>query len=111
MKCDVVLIGNSSLGGPDQQLGRLLMGNFLRLLGGRDDLPSYVILWNSGVLLAANDSDVLDHLRKIEERGVKILLCRTCVEYFNLEDRVAAGEIEGMANILDILSMHQVMTV
>ncbi len=106
-----MVIGSDSLGSPDRTLGQILMGNFLRLLGERDDLPSYIILWNGGVLLAVEGSDKVDHLKRLVERGVKVVSCRTCVEYFDLEGKIGVGEIDGMARIIDILAAHQVLTV
>ena len=111
MTSEVVLIGSDMLGAPDPQLGGVLMGNFLRLMGDRDELPSYIILWNGGVRLAAVDSAHLDHLKRLQQRGVSIILCRTCVEYFGLDDKVDAGEIDGMVRIQDILFSHKVLTV
>jgi len=107
----LMLIGNDSLGGPDRDLGLILMSSFLRILGDQANLPDYIILWNSAVQLARIDSPVLDHLKKLEQRGVKLISCRTCVEYFALEERMAAGQIEGMVRIIDLLSTNQVTTV
>lgn len=107
---EVVLIGSDKLGEPDQQLGEILLGNFLRILGDREVIPKYIILWNGGVNIAAK-GDTAGFLKKLEERGVKIILCRTCVDYYKIEDEVAVGEIDGMIRILDILSNHQVLTV
>ena len=108
---DVVLIGSDVLGSPDKQLGIILMGNFLRLMGDRDKLPSHVILWNGGVMLASEDSSSLEYLKILQDRGVEIIICRTCVEYFGLENKIAVGEIDGMVRILDILTQHNVLTV
>lgn len=108
---EVILIGSSALGAPDEKLGHLLLGNFLRILGDKEHLPKYIILWNGGVKTAAADADTLEHLKKLEERGVKIILCRTCVEYYGLEDSIAVGEIDGMSRIIDLLSEHHVLTI
>jgi len=107
----LILIGSDSLGGPDRDLGRLLMEIFLRNLGNRADLPDCIVLLNAGVRLATIASPVLDHLKKLEERGVKIVSCRTCIEYFKLEDRVAVGQVDAMVGILELLATHQVLTV
>jgi len=108
---EVVLIGSDTLGSPDDKLGALLMSNFLRLLGQREQLPSYIILWNSGVKLAANGAETMEFLKVLEGRGVRIISCRTCIEYFGLENSIGAGEMDGMAHIQDVLSEHQVLTI
>ncbi len=111
MKHEVVIVGSDRLGSGDDDLGRLLMGNFFRIMGDREDLPAYIILWNNGVKCAVIDSDTLDFLKNLEDRGVQIISCRTCVEYFELEDKIAVGKVEGFVRILDIISNHTVLTV
>ena len=108
---EVVLIGSHILGSPDEKLGMILMSSFLRLLGQREELPKYIILWNGGVKLAAKDTETVDFLKALETQGVRIISCRTCVEYFGLEDSIGAGEIDGMVQIQDILANHQVLAV
>lgn len=111
MANDVVLIGSHVLGNGDDKLGTLLMSNFLRLLGQREELPKFIILWNGGVKLAANDSETVEFLMMLEDRGVCIISCRTCVEYFGLDASIGAGEIDGMVRIQDVLWNHSVLTV
>jgi len=111
MVSEVILIGSDTLGGSDEKLGKLLMSNFLRLLGERPELPRYIILWNCGVKLAAANSETVGFLKALQDRGVQIISCRTCLEYFGLQERVAAGEIDGMVRIQDVLTSHRVLTV
>ncbi len=108
---EVVLIGSDSLGSGDDKLGVILMSNFLRLLGQREELPKFVILWNSAVKLAVRDTETVEFVKVLQDRGVKVILCRTCVEYFGLEDKLGAGEIDGMVRIQEILSEHRVVSV
>ncbi|MCX6374997.1 MAG: hypothetical protein NTU88_02970 [Armatimonadetes bacterium] len=110
MNYDVILIGNAGLGAGNQ-LGGLILANFLRLLGERESLPKCVILWNEGVRIAVEGSDWIAHLRRLEERGVRIISCRTCIEFLGLEGRIAVGEIGNMAQIEDILFSSKVLTV
>jgi len=111
MDYDVILIGNAGLGAGNRKLGGLILANFLRLLGEREDKPEYIILWNEGVRIAAEDSNWISHLKRLEEQGVKIVSCLTCVEYFGLDGRIAAGEVKGMAQIQEILFSKRVLTV
>jgi intracellular sulfur oxidation DsrE/DsrF family protein len=99
------------MGSPDEKLGHILLGNFLRILGDREDLPKYIVLWNSGVKNAISNSDILEYLKTLQNRGVEIISCRTCVEYYDLDDDMAAGIVDGMARIVDILATHQVLTI
>lgn len=110
MNHDVILIGNPGLG-TGNQLGGLILANFLRLLGERESLPKCVILWNEGVRIAVGGSDWIEHLKRLEERGVRIVSCRTCIEFLGLEGQIAVGEIGTMAQIQTILFSSEVLTV
>ena len=111
MNCDVILIGQPGLGAGDMQLGGLLLANFLRLLGERDDNPEYIILWNEGVRIAVKGSNWINHLKKLEEQGVKIVCCQTCIEFLGLEGQIAVGVIGNMPGIQEILFTSHVLTV
>lgn len=111
MDYSVILIGNAGLGSGDPKLGGLLLANFLRLLGERGERPEYIILWNEGVKAAEEGSDWVEYLRRLEEQGVKIISCRTCVEFLNIADRIGVGEIGNMPQIQDILFSGRVLTI
>jgi len=108
---EVVLIGSETLGNGDEQLGRLLMGNMLRIMGEKPELPKYVILWNSGVKIATPRSAAVVHLKDLADKGVTVISCGTCVEFFDLASEMTVGEVDGMSRILDILQSHDVLTV
>lgn len=110
MNYDVILIGQAGLGSGDAQLGGMILANFLRLLGERKSLPEYIILWNEGVKIADECSPWINHLKVLQDKGVKILSCQTCVEYCGLEGQIAAGEIGNMAGIQDIILTKRVLT-
>ena len=111
MSWEVILLESDTLGEPDAKLGAILISNYLRLLGERDKLPKFIVLLNGGVRLATKASAVLEHLIKLEERGVKVISCLTCVEYFGIEHEIAVGKIDGMKSIQGILEEHSVLTV
>lgn len=111
MNCDVVLIGQAGLGAGDAELGGLILANFLRMLGEREEKPAYIILWNEGVRIAVEGSNWINHLRRLDEQGVKIICCRTCIEFLGLEGQIAVGVIGNMPGILEILLTERVLTV
>jgi selenium metabolism protein YedF len=92
MPSKIFLIQSEGLGRGDDQLGIMLMANFLRLLGESQDKPSSLVFWNAGVKLACEGSQVLTHLKKLEEQGVEILACTTCLEFFELADKLKVGK-------------------
>ncbi len=110
MNQDVILIGQAGLGAGNQ-LGGMVLANFLRLMGERESLPEYIILWNEGVTIAAEGSSWIEHLKRLQDLRVRIIACRTCVEFLGLEDKIAVGEIGTMPQIQDILFSRRVLTI
>jgi selenium metabolism protein YedF len=98
MTSKVVLIQSEVLGRGNDELGTVLMSNYLRLLGESRDKPATLIFWNTGVRLVCAGSRSLGHLKKLEEQGVEILACTTCLEYFDLADRLEIGKPTTMLN-------------
>ena len=87
----VVLVGSDGLGRGDQDLGRLLMQRFLHELVGVEPKPEEVIFINHGVKLTVEGSLVLGQLQRLEEQGVEIRSCSTCLDRLGLMDRLAVG--------------------
>lgn len=100
-----VAISSEFMGYGDDELGKRLMKSFFVALSVLDDMPSMIAFYNSGVKLAINGSDVADLLQEIEKKGVEIILCGTCVDHYNLGDRIGAGKIADMYYILQKLSL------
>lgn len=91
--------------GSDDELGQTLIANYLRLLGEEEELPRFIAFYHGGVKLICNGSSVLTELRKLEERGVKLMACKTCLNYFDLAEQV---EIGVQATMIDILELQKV---
>jgi intracellular sulfur oxidation DsrE/DsrF family protein len=70
----------------------MLMSNFLRLLGESQAKPAALVFWNTGVRLVCEGSRVLEHIKKLDGQGVEILACTTCLEYFDLADKLRVGK-------------------
>jgi selenium metabolism protein YedF len=95
----VVLITADGIGRGDEDLARLLMRGFLYTLTESDVPPERIILMNAGVRLAVEGSDSLGNLRKLSERGVEILACGTCLEFYALTASLGVGRITNMYEI------------
>ena len=100
----VLFIASDVLGrGDNQQLGRLLMQSFLHTLGGLTSRPETIIFMNSGVKLVTDDSPVLGELRQLENQGIEILACGTCLSRLQLANKAAVGQVSNMYTIADTL--------
>jgi selenium metabolism protein YedF len=92
MPSKTILIQSDVLGRGNDELGMLLMANFLRLLGESKEKPAALVFWHAGVRLVCEGSWALGHLKNLEEQGVEILACTTCLEYFDLVDKLKVGK-------------------
>jgi selenium metabolism protein YedF len=99
----ILLIGSDTFGRGSEELGQLLMRSFLHTLSEVSPLPDQVIFLNSGVRLVVDGSPVLDDLRVLEDQGIEILACGTCLGYYEIKDRVAVGQISNMYDIASAL--------
>ena len=99
----ILVINRDELGEGNAELGKKLMGIFLRKLWANETKPDVIVLYNSAVKLAAEESTVLDALDGLAKAGVDIVSCVTCIEFFGLKDKVKAGRISGMQEIVESL--------
>lgn len=97
--CVVVLSGDS-MGSGDEELGKKLMASFVNILTELDHLPSTVVCYNMGVKLALPDSPVFETLSLLEKRGVEIILCGTCTEYYGINGKTMVGKTGDMYSIV-----------
>jgi selenium metabolism protein YedF len=100
---DIVFISSDCIGRGDDKLGRLLTSLFLRTLGERPAKPAFLLLANSGVKLALDDSDDSGTLEALECQGVRIMVCGTCLDFFGAKERLRAGIVSNMYEMVDIL--------
>jgi selenium metabolism protein YedF len=110
MRPKTFLVQSEGLGRGDEQLGSMLMASFLRLLGESEDKPNCLIFWNAGVRLLCHGSKVLEYLKQLEEQGVKLLACTTCLEYFDLIDKLAVGKPTTMAKSIQSMLNSDVVS-
>jgi len=104
-------IRSEYLGQGNDELGELLMRNFLHTVANYDEPPAGIIFINSGVKLPSIVSEVADSLAILEQKGVEILSCGTCLDFYGLKDKLAFGKISNIHDITERLAGNQVVTV
>ena len=100
----MVMCATDRIGYGDDVLGLKLMVNFLRTLKEMGDELWRLVFVNNGVKLTIDGSEVLGDLKDYEKEGLKILVCGTCLDHFDLLDRKQVGET---TNMLDIVTAMQ----
>ncbi len=98
-----VLILSDRMGSGDDQLGKILLRNFVYSLARNEQPPVAVMLGNSGVRLACTGSDSLDDLRLLVEAGVPVSACGTCLDFYGLTDELAVGVVGAMPGLVEKL--------
>ncbi|MGJ7919555.1 DsrE family protein [Neobacillus sp. LXY-4] len=111
MKNKVILVSSDQLGKGDKELGEGILETFFTLLKQREEVPVAVFFMNSGVYTLTDQSFVSVHLKELEDRGVDILACKTCVDHYQLEEKLVAGKISGMAQFIELAAQYEVITI
>ncbi|AZO94718.1 sulfurtransferase-like selenium metabolism protein YedF [Halocella sp. SP3-1] len=107
----VYFISSDKLGKGKDELGELLIKGFISTLIEMDPLPDKIIFINSGVKVPTVNEEAREHLQSLEEAGVTILSCGTCLNYYGLEDKLEVGSISNMYEILESLNQGDVVSV
>ncbi len=107
VKCNegnlVLLITSDTVGRGSDELGGILMRALMHTFLETEPKPNIIILMNNGVKLSVNGSPVIDDLKALSEKGVEILVCGTCLNYFGLTNDVKVGQISNAYTIAESL--------
>ena len=100
----MVMCTTDRIGFGDDDLGLKLMISFIGTLKEMDPDLWRLVLVNNAVKLTIDGSEVLQDLKELEDRGIMILVCGTCLDHFNLLEKKRVGET---TNMLDIVTSMQ----
>ena len=100
----VIAISSDRMGRGDDELGSVLIRSFIHTLLTLDPRPDVLLFYNTGVKLTGRDSAVIDDLRELEAKGASLLICGTCVNFFDLKEQIGAGKISNMYDIASIMA-------
>ncbi len=100
----VYYLNSDKIGSQDSELGSRLMNTFFLKLVQAVKQPSHILLMERGVNLLLPESPALDAIKVLEERGVEVLACQICLNYYGIIEKIAAGTVSNMPDIL--ATMH-----
>jgi len=95
-----VLVTRDGMGRAGPALSHKLLQTFLGLLDLEDSLPGTICFYTEGVRMVLENSPVLEELGALQDRGVKLVICGTCVNHYGVADKVRVGEVATMKDIL-----------
>lgn len=100
-KC--IFISADKMGEGNEELGKVLIKGFIYTLTESKPYPKHIILVNGGVKLSTENEATVENLKILEEAGVEILSCGTCLDYYGLKEKLQVGSITNMYTIVEIM--------
>jgi selenium metabolism protein YedF len=100
----VIVISADKMGSGNDELGYVLIRAFLHTIALQAEKPDIMIFYNTGVKLAIQESEVLDDLKELASAGVEMLVCGTCLNYFEAKEKLSVGVVSNMYDIAGIMS-------
>jgi intracellular sulfur oxidation DsrE/DsrF family protein len=97
----VILVTRNGMGDGEPALQQKLIQTYLKLLDENSICPAVICFYTDGVRLVVEGSTVLDTLKSLESKGVRLVLCSTCLNHYSLADQVRVGVVGGMTDILE----------
>lgn len=99
----VVYVGSCFMGSGDDELGRKLIRGFLRTLIDMNFTPWRMIFINSGVKLTTLDDEATEAIGMLIDKGVEVLSCGTCLNHYQVEDKLVVGRTTTMYEVIESL--------
>ena len=103
-KPHVIVFRSGTMGNGPEELGGILMKAFVNTIKEISPLPGHLVFYNTGVHLVVNGSPLVEPFAELEKKGIAILACGTCLDYFGLKAKLAVGTVSNMFTILETLS-------
>jgi len=102
---EVAVLIASSFVGEDEELGKILIKGFIKTFLNAEPMPKRIILINTAVKLACRgaDPEILGALKELSEKGVEIICCGTCLDYFKLLDELEVGVASNAYDVVQAL--------
>ena len=97
----IILVTNNGMGNTKEPLQHKLFRTYVGLLNQSDLLPAAICFYADGVNMVVQGAPALEELAALEEKGVRLIVCNTCLNYLDLKDDLAVGIVGGMPDIIE----------
>lgn len=87
----LLIIGTDTMG-KEEELGKILMKGFFDTMKVTKQLPHTMFFLNAGVKLTTVNEEIVPVLKSIEDMGVEIYSCGTCLKHYDLEAQLKVGK-------------------
>ena len=97
----VILVTRDGMGSAPNELQHILGSKYFQLLLIDEKPPDAICFYANGVKLVCEGSPVIEHLRALQDKGTRLIVCQTCLDFLGLTDHVQIGIIGGMTDIIE----------
>lgn len=98
-----IFVGKEIIGAGNEELGKSLMKMFFYTIAEDSDLPKSILFMNDGVKVPTLNEQAIEHLKELEVKGVEILTCGACLNFYKLENQLKAGKVSNMYDITNAM--------
>ena len=100
-----VFIGHEGIG-EENELGKNLMKMFLYTLA-QGDAPGWILFMNGGVHIPTGEGQMIESLHALADKGCEILVCGTCLSFYEKSDMLKVGTVSNMYEIVSRMGNAQ----
>ena len=98
-----IFVNKEIIGTGNEELGQSLMKMFLYTISEGEDLPKSILFMNGGVKVPTLNEQAVEHLKVLQDKGVELLVCGACLNFYGLEDKLEVGKISNMYDITNAM--------
>ena len=94
-----IFVNKEIIGAGNDELGKSLMKMFIYTISEGEDLPKSILFMNGGVKVPTLNDQAIEHLKVLQDKGVELLICGACLNFYGLEEKLEVGKISNMYDI------------
>lgn len=98
-----VFIGKEIIGAGNEELGKSLIKMYFYTIFESNNLPKSILFMNDGVKVPTLNDQAIEHLMDLEKKGVEILVCGACLNFYGLEEKLKVGKVSNMYDITNCM--------
>ena len=98
-----IFVNKEIIGAGNEELGQSLMKMFLYTISEGEDLPKSILFMNGGVKVPTLNEQAVEHLKVLQDKGVELLVCGACLNFYGLEEKLGVGKISNMYDITNAM--------
>lgn len=99
-----IFINSDKMGTGNDELGQVLIKGYIYTLTEIKPYPKSILFVNSGIKLTTENEATVENLKILQDAGVEILSCGTCLDYYGLKEELKVGTVTNMYTIVESMN-------